>query len=661
MQSSCLCIANTSPWECLRTSCTLLHGPLSVAGIACIILSIFEGLSHRLPLAHRIGHVSNELKYSLDVHDSEWFCLRDVLEDDNLAHSHIVPKCTTTNGAQAARLGKVKYLNGMWTTEIEELENFDASFNPFFLFVKASHTMASHQQELPHGSSDINRDHLSQGSQSYGICGVLSYLGLWHCELHVWENVVILFGRSGHFCFPPSSFGGLVTIERIRQALALLDPYNKYYQFQHFIGYPRSNVVPRVVGDTTSKGTNSVEPLGNSMRPIGYCSVKLCPLSSFPHYIVAPAVGDSHHLPSDFDSVFRHYGHFAASPSVSGLEGSATYVNTNLTENNRSHCPFDHDTGSSTRTLLAEGSGVLHRLTSKWSNLCMYDVNGNRRLERPLHTREGNEYGVSGSSCSETPSQSEFSLPDSFTESPICSTHSANTTTITTSIELSFYYPTARTFSEVQTCVVGCCDGCFCATGVEAPKSRVNCRDCDGRATRACAACEWKKPAVGEKGDSGSIPAVFLFIHGGGWITGDTAFYDSIHRKHAQLLEDHDVVVVGIDYRLAPEHKFPTPLEDCVDAINFLYEYQDLFRIDMTRMFVSGDSAGGGLALASVGIALEKDLPWAHSVQLLALVYPVVAPQGSTPSRIRNAGFPPLLHHTLPWLSLQVDTANVVT
>jgi len=88
-------------------------------------------------------------------------------------------------------------------------------------------------------------------------------------------------------------------------------------------------------------------------------------------------------------------------------------------------------------------------------------------------------------------------------------------------------------------------------------------------------------------------PAI-LFIHGGGFIDGGLDFTDNIQRGLAQRT---GYVVVGISYRLAPEHPFPAGLEDCQDVLQWMVDKQPQ-GLDPTRLAVGGESAGGNLAAA---------------------------------------------------------------
>lgn len=90
------------------------------------------------------------------------------------------------------------------------------------------------------------------------------------------------------------------------------------------------------------------------------------------------------------------------------------------------------------------------------------------------------------------------------------------------------------------------------------------------------------------------LPAV-LFIHGGGFVVGDL---DTEHGSAVSLARDLGVVVVSVDYRLAPEDPYPAGLDDCFGALKWLYDNGDKLKVDVDRIAVYGQSAGGGLAAA---------------------------------------------------------------
>lgn len=91
-----------------------------------------------------------------------------------------------------------------------------------------------------------------------------------------------------------------------------------------------------------------------------------------------------------------------------------------------------------------------------------------------------------------------------------------------------------------------------------------------------------------------------LWIHGGGMVLGDAAQDSQFCRRVANEL---NIVVVSVEYRLAPEHPFPTPLEDCYTALQWLASQPD---IDPASIAIGGQSAGGGLAAALALLAKER-------------------------------------------------------
>ncbi|MFE4499662.1 alpha/beta hydrolase [Rhodococcus sp. NPDC056743] len=91
-----------------------------------------------------------------------------------------------------------------------------------------------------------------------------------------------------------------------------------------------------------------------------------------------------------------------------------------------------------------------------------------------------------------------------------------------------------------------------------------------------------------------------LFIHGGGYLIGSAAMGDGMCRRIATQL---GAVAASVEYRLAPQHRYPAPLEDCYTALLWLAEQHD---VDSSRIAVAGESAGGGLAAALTLLAKER-------------------------------------------------------
>jgi acetyl esterase/lipase len=99
---------------------------------------------------------------------------------------------------------------------------------------------------------------------------------------------------------------------------------------------------------------------------------------------------------------------------------------------------------------------------------------------------------------------------------------------------------------------------------------------------------------------------VLLWMHGGGMILGTP---EQAHPFVSRLAADLGIVVVSVDYRLAPEHPFPAGLEDCYAALTWLHGEADAVGVDSARVAVGGDSAGGGLAAALAQMSRDRGGP----------------------------------------------------
>lgn len=113
----------------------------------------------------------------------------------------------------------------------------------------------------------------------------------------------------------------------------------------------------------------------------------------------------------------------------------------------------------------------------------------------------------------------------------------------------------------------------------------------------------------------GPFPAL-LYYHGGGWVTGTLDMVDVTCRL---LTNRANCIVISVDYHLAPENKFPAPLEDAYAAVKWVSEHGETIGVDPTRIAVGGDSAGGNLSAAVSLMAKDKKGP---KLSFQLLVYP---------------------------------------
>jgi acetyl esterase len=117
-----------------------------------------------------------------------------------------------------------------------------------------------------------------------------------------------------------------------------------------------------------------------------------------------------------------------------------------------------------------------------------------------------------------------------------------------------------------------------------------------------------------------------VYFHGGGWLSGDLDSHDPICRA---LAGTGQCRILAVDYRLAPEHRFPAGIEDCLAAVESVVANAAMFGLDPVRIGVAGDSAGGNLAVVVCQLARERGLRIAVQV----LLCPVMDALGRTQSR----------------------------
>lgn len=115
---------------------------------------------------------------------------------------------------------------------------------------------------------------------------------------------------------------------------------------------------------------------------------------------------------------------------------------------------------------------------------------------------------------------------------------------------------------------------------------------------------------------TGPFP-IIIYYHGGGWVFGNPDYADGGCRY---LTVSSKSVVVSVDYRLAPEYPFPTPIQDSYDALLWVAENAKSLHVDLSKLYVAGDSAGGNIAAVISQWAADKNGP---EIAGQALIYPV--------------------------------------
>jgi acetyl esterase len=132
--------------------------------------------------------------------------------------------------------------------------------------------------------------------------------------------------------------------------------------------------------------------------------------------------------------------------------------------------------------------------------------------------------------------------------------------------------------------------------------------------------------------DAGETPPIVMYFHGGGWVLGSLDTHDGTCRELARA---SGAAVLSVDYRLAPEARYPAAAEDCYDACIWAEANADQLGIDASRMAVAGDSAGGNLAAAVSLMARDRGGP---ELRHQMLIYPVTDTNFETTSYVSNGG-----------------------
>src|SRR5262245_7345711 len=156
-------------------------------------------------------------------------------------------------------------------------------------------------------------------------------------------------------------------------------------------------------------------------------------------------------------------------------------------------------------------------------------------------------------------------------------------------------------------------------------------------------------------GPAGSIPVrvyapagrrpapALVYFHGGGWVIGGIDTHDGLCR---QLANRAGATVVSVDYRLAPEPKFPAAVADCFAATRWVADNAAALGIDPARLAIGGDSAGGNLTAVVAQLARDRGGPrLRHQV----LIYPATDPVMDYPSHAENASGYLLTREAMAW------------
>ncbi|MFC0242665.1 alpha/beta hydrolase [Rhodopseudomonas telluris] len=142
--------------------------------------------------------------------------------------------------------------------------------------------------------------------------------------------------------------------------------------------------------------------------------------------------------------------------------------------------------------------------------------------------------------------------------------------------------------------------------------------------------------------DDGVSPAL-VFFHGGGWVIGNLDTHDVVCRA---IADEGQLIVISVDYRLAPEHKFPAAVDDAIAATRWIADNARKLGIDAEQISVGGDSAGGNLS-AVVAIHARD-----HGGPMLAgqvLIYPATDFAMSHPSHSEPETSVLLTHSVIRW------------
>jgi acetyl esterase/lipase len=141
---------------------------------------------------------------------------------------------------------------------------------------------------------------------------------------------------------------------------------------------------------------------------------------------------------------------------------------------------------------------------------------------------------------------------------------------------------------------------------------------------------------------TGPLPVV-VYYHGGGWVIANKEVYDAGARALSKMA---NAIVVSVDYRQGPEHKFPAAHDDAFAAYQWALANAASIGGDPKRVALAGESAGGGLAVATAIMARDKQVQMPVAV---VSVYPIAGSDTTTASYVENANAKPLNRAMMSW------------
>jgi len=143
--------------------------------------------------------------------------------------------------------------------------------------------------------------------------------------------------------------------------------------------------------------------------------------------------------------------------------------------------------------------------------------------------------------------------------------------------------------------------------------------------------------------NTGGLAPCLVFFHGGGWVIGNLDTHDVVCRL---LAVEGELIVISVDYRLAPEHKFPAAVEDAITATKWVAANAEMLGVDASRLLVGGDSAGGNLAAVVALAARDGDGP---KIAGQVLIYPATDAARTHPSHKAPETSILLTHSVTTW------------